>query len=213
MNYIYDIVLNFQENYYQFFEWNKKDKIKNIKKIPIYHLNDTDLLNLINNKITVDNNFINKIKEDNKTNKKIICLVSNTKLTLGLLFDEQGHLLKRSSLIYEEEDEVNTLAITLPLTKINYLTNITTPKENKLRIEIEKKNQLLDYINSINNTILLKYLYYEYFKEEENNNIKIKEALTQELEKNWTKKQNDLYHLVMLMNKNKLSPKERTNSG
>lgn len=212
MNYIYDIVLNFQENYYQFFEWNKKDKIKNIKKIPIYHLNDTDLLNLINNKITVDNNFINKIKEDNKNNKKIICLVSNTKLTLGLLFDEKGHLLKRSSLIYEEEDEVNTFATTLPLTKINYLTNITTPKENKLRIEIEKKNQLLDYINSINNTILLKYLYYEYFKEEENNNIKIKEILTQELEKNWTKKQNDLYHLVMLMNKNKLSPKERTNS-
>ena len=27
MNFIYDIVLNFNKNYYNFFEWNKKDSI------------------------------------------------------------------------------------------------------------------------------------------------------------------------------------------
>ena len=46
MNYIYDIVLNFQENYYQFFEWSRKDKIKNISKIPVYRVTDEDLLKL-----------------------------------------------------------------------------------------------------------------------------------------------------------------------
>ena len=32
MNYIYDIVLNFNKEYYNFFEWNKRDNI--VKK---YH--------------------------------------------------------------------------------------------------------------------------------------------------------------------------------
>ena len=35
MNYIYDILLNFQNEYYDFFEWNTNDQITHIKKIPI----------------------------------------------------------------------------------------------------------------------------------------------------------------------------------
>ena len=42
MNYIYDIVLNFNKEYYNFFEWNKRDNIVNVKKIPlIFVYNDT----------------------------------------------------------------------------------------------------------------------------------------------------------------------------
>ena len=55
MNYIYDIVLNFQDNYYQFFEWSRTDKIKNISKISIYHVTDQDLLNLKYNQVIIDN--------------------------------------------------------------------------------------------------------------------------------------------------------------
>ena len=63
---------------------------------------------------------------------------------------------------------------------------------------------LLYYINKINNEITLKYLYYEYFKEECNNIKEIKNTLKKELEKNWTKKQNNLYYLVTLLNKNNI---------
>ena len=166
MNYIYDVALNFQENYYQFFEWNRHDKIKNIAKIPLYHISDEDLLSMKNNKIKVNSTLINKIKEDNKKQQKIICLVSNQKIALGLLFNEEGFLLKRSSLIYEEEDEANNLANNLPLTKITYQENIPLKHENKLRIEIEKKEILLDYINHLKDPLLIKYLYYEYFRKE-----------------------------------------------
>ena len=31
MEYIYDIVLNFNDCYYEFYEWNNKDKIINVK--------------------------------------------------------------------------------------------------------------------------------------------------------------------------------------
>ena len=65
MTYIYDIALNFQDNYYQFFEWNKHDKIKNLSKLPIYHVTDEDILNFKNNKVKVDISTIQKFKEEN----------------------------------------------------------------------------------------------------------------------------------------------------
>ena len=34
MEYIYDIVLNFNDCYYEFYEWKSTDKIINIKRIP-----------------------------------------------------------------------------------------------------------------------------------------------------------------------------------
>ena len=35
MKYIYDIVLNFNEEFFEFYDWNLNDEITHIKKIPI----------------------------------------------------------------------------------------------------------------------------------------------------------------------------------
>lgn len=207
MNYIFDIVLNFHENYYNFFEWNRTDKIKNIYKISIYRITDNDIINLKNNKIQVNNSFINKIKEDNPKYKKNICLVSNTKITLGLLFDSSGNLLKRSSLLFEEETEVNHIAKNLPLTKIEYLKNIKKEPQNTLRIEQEKSEVLEIFIKELNDEYTLKYLYYEYFNRECNNMKTIKNALLKELTSDWTNKKNNLYQIMNLLIKNKLPSK------
>ena len=45
MNYIYDIVLNFNKEYYSFYEWNRKDNIINVKKIPLF-LVDNECFNI-----------------------------------------------------------------------------------------------------------------------------------------------------------------------
>ncbi len=204
MKYIYDIVLNFQNNYYEFYEWKRKDNIKNITRIPIYRVSSEDILALKNNKIKITLSFLNRIKEDNKKYKKIICLVSNTKISIGLLFDDKGNLLKRSSLIYEEEDEVNDISKDLDITKIEYIENKEILPANTLRIDIEKKESLADFINNTNDLKTLKYLYYEYFYKECNDIQKIKKALKKEITKNWTKKQNNLYHTISLLNKKNL---------
>ena len=46
MNYIYDIVLNFNKEYYSFYEWNRKDNIINVKKIPLF-LVDNECFNIM----------------------------------------------------------------------------------------------------------------------------------------------------------------------
>ena len=40
MNYIYDVISNFQLNYYDFFDWNKNDKLIHIKMIPIFKVTE-----------------------------------------------------------------------------------------------------------------------------------------------------------------------------
>ena len=207
MNYIYDIVLNFQDNYYQFFEWNRKDKIKNISKIAVYRVDDDDLLDLTYNDVIVDNIFLNDLKEANKKYKKIMCLVSNTNQTIGLLFNEEGKIIKRSSLLFEEETEVNYFAKELPTTKINYIENTKKIKNNSLRLEIEKKSKLIKFISNIDNPILLKYLYYEYFKEECNNTSKIKNTLLKIVEEEWNINKNKLYSLIDILTKKDLLTK------
>ena len=48
MNYIYDIILNFQERIYDFYEWNKTDVITHIRKIPVFKISSKDLYNIEN---------------------------------------------------------------------------------------------------------------------------------------------------------------------
>ena len=199
MNYIYDIVLNFQDNYYQFFEWNRTDKIKNISKIIVYRVSDKDLKDLTYNKIIIDIELLKKLKEENKKHKKIMCLVSNTKQSIGLLFSEEGILLKRSSLLFEEENEVNQFSKELPITKITYQENKKNIPSNKLRIELEKKDTLIHFIKKTNDITTLKYLYYEYFSEECNDEQNIKTTLLNILEQEWNTKKTNLYQIITLL--------------
>ena len=207
MNYIYDIVLNFQDNYYQFFEWNRKDKIKNISKITVYRVDDQDLIDLAYNQIILDTPFLTELIENNKKYKKIMCLVSNTNKTIGLLFSKDGQLLKRSSLLFEEESEVNHLAKEVPVTKITYKKNTPVEPHHNLRIEIEKKDTLVQYINQTNDIISLKYLYYEYFGEECLDSTQIKTALLNIANEEWNPKKNNLYQIITILSQKDLLTK------
>ena len=65
MNYIYDVLCNFQNVYYDFYDWNKTDDILRIRKIPIIKVNDEVYLDLKNNNVKVSYDFLENIK--NKT--------------------------------------------------------------------------------------------------------------------------------------------------
>lgn len=199
MNHIYDIVLNFQPHYYQFFEWKKTDKINNIQKIIVYHITDQDLMSLTYNTVTINGQFLDKLKEDTKKQKNIICLVSNTTKTIGLLFSKEGKLLKRSSLLFEEEDEVNDFVKDMPITNITYQINEKQSPLNDLRIEIENKKNLIQFINQTNDIITLKYLYYEYFNKECNDTNNLKNTLTTALNSGWTNRKNKLYQTLNIL--------------
>ena len=57
MNFIYDIVLNFNKEYYYFFEWSKNDNIVNVKKIPLFLVSKETYNNMKCNIVTVSDSF------------------------------------------------------------------------------------------------------------------------------------------------------------
>lgn len=207
MNYIYDIVLNFNKDYFEFFQWRKSDKIINVKKIPVFKVSDQDLVSFKYNVIRVNKNFLEKIydltlfytKIDN--NYKYMCLVSNTNETIGLMFDKNGRLIKRSSLVFDEEEEVNEEIFNEREIKIDYLENTLRKYENISRIDKEKRDYLFKFINSLKidkDSNILKYMYYDYFEIEEEDACKIKKIILQELINN---DNNKLYELVKVLKK------------
>ena len=205
MNFIYDIVLNFNKDYYNFFEWCKKDNIINIKKIPIFLINNDTFLMLKYDHVTVDLSFIDSIRDKTLTYTRhkigISCLVSNGKEVMGLLFSENGNLIKRSSLLLDEEEEAldeisGDEETSIKIVKISKGKNITIN-----RIEKEKRDFLIKYINREDNEVNLKYLYYDYFEKDESDIKNIKDALIKEIKNKWNKKLDVFYETVKMFNK------------
>ena len=205
MNFIYDIVLNFNKEYYNFFEWNKKDNIINIKKIPLFMVSNNIFNNMKYDIVKVSSDFINMIKDKtyiySKKESIISCLISNGKEVIGIMFDTEGNLIKRSSLLLDEEEEVldevydeNVFDIDIISVKKRKISNIN-------RMQKDKSNYLLRYIKKENNTLNLKYLYYDYFEEEEEDIVKIKDRLNYEITNNYNKKLSKLYDTVQIFNK------------
>ena len=206
MNFIYDIVLNFNKDYYDFFEWNKKDSIINIKKIPLFIVNNDIFNSMKYDYISVNTNFIDSIRDKTYTyNRQKIgnaCLLSNGKQVIGLLFNDKGDLIKRSSLLLDEEEEVLDEIYSNEVTDIQ-IVKIKKGKtiDSVNRVQKEKKDFLIRYINREKNIANLKYLYYDYFEKDEDDSNKIRETLINEIKNNWNKKFDSFYETVKIFSK------------
>lgn len=206
MNFIYDIVLNFNRDYYDFFEWNKKDNIINIKKIPLFMVSNDTFKSMKYDIVTVGKSFIDSIREKTYTyNRQKVgpaCLVCNGKEVIGLLFNEKGDLVKRSSLLLDEEEEVLDEIYSDEIFDIE-IVKVRKGKTNEgvNRVQKEKKEFLIRYINKENSDINLKYLYYDYFEKDEDDTSIIKSSLIQEIKNNWNKKFDSFYETVKIFNK------------
>jgi len=178
MDYIYDIVLNFQNNYYEFYEWQSTDKIINIKKIPVYKVKNQDYLNLKFNDIILDKkNIPNQIK---------MFLITNGVEVMGLLLDNTGKVIKRSSLLIDESDEVLEEKETIKEINLKYKKNISKPHIQYARLIDEKNKFIQNFFNDIDinkDEYLLKYIYYDIYSSEENDIKKIYKILKELINK------------------------------
>lgn len=195
MNYIYDILVNFNEKLYEFYDWNVTDEIEHIRKMPIYKISSEDLIKLKKNEFIIDKNILQDIH--NKTevfqNKSSIIIEYSSLFTdglevLGFEFTSDGKVLYKTNLLVDEEIDVLDVALSLEEKKLEYI--ILKPIQI---YDFKTRNEviILDYINkeikklTNNNFEKLKYLYYECFNERaEDKNLIIKKIYF-ELETNW----------------------------
>lgn len=170
MNYIYDIVLNFNENVYDFYEWNKGDNITHIRKIPLIKINSKDLYNIENNVVEFDEELLNKIKNktelfSGKTVKNIDALIlCDGTNTLSIKITHNKYLY--SKLIIEEEMEVLEVADRMKETNISYkiLSKKNICLKTRKEIEIDEYvKKTLNKLEKNHEEEKLRYIFFECF--------------------------------------------------
>ena len=209
MNYYYDIILNWNEGEaYEFYEWNDYDYLELIKKIPLVKVKHKVLLDLICNDIKVEESFLEMIEgktlvSDKKNFKKIeyACLFTDTKNVIALEFNGEGISISRSNLLIDDDLNVLEVIYGMKETNLNYEMLKKIEETQTLRQEREAKKLILLEINNLyNNKEIdkLKYLYYEYKKENIGDIDYIYEHIINDLNKKIDKDILKLYHIIKL---------------
>ena len=193
MNYIYDILVNFNSEAYDFFEWNSSDNILHIRKIPVIKVESTILSDIENYNISLESSFLEHIKRKTEVfnNKSIrlieyACLLSDGTTVLAIMMKNNQCL--KSKLLLDEEEEVLAIAQKLREETVAY-KKLKKQEKNvyKTRKQLENEQKLKKALKKLfneKNQETLKYMYYECFnKKEENLNV-IRKDLQYILEEN-----------------------------
>ena len=200
MNYIYDIYLNLNETLYDFFDWNKNDKLLHVKKIPIIKVNEETLKDLLSNKININEklllNIFNKTEIWNMNSKINYCaLFSDNNTILAIEFDNKGKSIKKSFLFVDEELEVLEISSKLNEKLIEYKILKKDNNILKTRKQIKEEEFINNELKNMEDS-KLKYIYFECFGKLEKNKKVIKEKLNK-ISKN-SKINKNLYDILKL---------------
>ena len=209
MSYAYDLVLNFNNNYYEFYEWKKDDLIYHIKRINLIKVDSKIYNDILDNYVTFSDDFCLSIfnKCEYYNNRSIesfnyAFLLTDTYRVMGLLLDNNGKVIKYSSLLLDEEEYVLDLCNKLGNININYKI---IKKRNKHEFQTRLERHIIKYIKkdlvddyTKKDLNKLKYLYYEYFNKHSDDIDIIYNSLIQELDKEINEKHYNLYNLIKL---------------
>ena len=208
MNYYYDVVVNFQEKNYRFYEWNENDEIEIIKKIPIFYVNAKTIKDIINNQIEVNSSFLEQIKNKTEAKEKkleYVALFITKNASIVLEFNKVGLAITRSYLQVEDECNILEILYTLPLYKLEYKIKNKIATINELRIEQELKKFLLIEIEELyknKNIKKMQFLYNEWFKKDCNDINKIYLDIKEKLNHELTENEINIYNLIKLSHNN-----------
>ncbi len=200
MNYIYDIYLNFNKELYDFFDWNRSDKLVHIKSIPVFKTTEENLTNIISHNIQLEENtfkdIYNKCTIWNKSIKnKSYALFCDNNTIIAIEFNENGKSINKSSLLINEELEILETTYKLKEKNINFKILGKIKNVLKTRNQIKEEQFVIKELKNISSE-KLNYIYFECFgKREKNKNIIMKKLLN--LSKN-SKTYKNLYNILKL---------------
>ena len=209
MTYIYDILLNFNDVFYEFYEWEKDDQIYHIKKIPLFKIDSKVLENIFIKKIKLNNNLCNLINNKtelygNKNGRYIryCCLLTDGYKVIGIQINNNLEIEKISDLLLDEAMDTINISSRLNITSLEY-TIIGNRKINYFltKKEVMIKKYLKDELKKIyknNERLKLEYLYFEYFNKNNNNFDDAYKELNKTLNNNITDKHLNLYNILHL---------------
>ncbi|MGI6329289.1 MAG: hypothetical protein ACOXZR_00310 [Bacilli bacterium] len=210
MNFIYDVLINFSSNeVYSFYEWQEDDQIKHLKKVPLIKVDNKTYFHFKNDSIIFLDSFLKIVGASFKDPYHF--LFTNGKEVCALIFNQRGEVLFKGGLLIDEEEEIINLSKDFSFKEIDYqvikkgLFNDFLLR--KIRMKRMYLKECLESVYQENNLSLLKYLYYECFHHDKEDIKVIYKMLMEEIFKEWTKKQENLYEILKLFKKKEIMSK------
>ena len=205
MHYFYDLLVNLDEMAWEFYEWDKNDSILSLKKIPFLRVSEKDFQTLCMYEGSLEKNFAKDFLQKtlikgNSQNASMI-LVSSTNHCLVIEFNVDGHVLARSQLLVEDENNANEMAHSLKESIFPFIKNKKIVKRKDFRQAIAEKNLIkieLKTLLKTQNVTKCTYLYYEWFGILENDLEKMITYCLEELKKPYTLKIHKIASLIRL---------------
>ncbi len=207
MNYVYDLLLNFKEEYYDFYDWNIKDVLDHIRRIPIFKVSTETMKDFLNYDLYLDKTFLDQIENEAEIfigrrvkKMKYTFLITDSRKVLAIKVKENKLYL--SDLLMDEEEAAMELIPILPFSEIKYEKIRYSPKQRlKTRKEVEFEKQLDRELKSLmkeENEEKLKYIYYECFDKKEDKRETILEDIQNELNINFYNFSKKLAHFLKI---------------
>ena len=206
MNYVYDILSNFNQELYDFYDWDKNDNFTHLRKVPSFRVSKEVLVDLMFKKIKIKGNLLKLIKDKTQVFTKegvdvieYCFVVSDSVNALGVILDEDGVVYKRSKFLVSEELEINKCLKTSKVYNVEYnLLSSKTHYSNMTRNEEKVTNLILSELELImDSTDKIDYLYYEWFNTNKGKN-KYKK-LVSSIKSSYTSKHEYILELLNLL--------------
>lgn len=206
MNYVYDILSNFNQELYAFYDWDKNDNFTHLRKVPSFRVSKEVLVDLMFKKVKIKGNLLKLIKDKTQVFTKegvdvieYCFIVSDSVNALGVILDEDGVVYKRSKFLVSEELEINKCLKTSKIYNVEYnLLSSKTHYSNMTRNEDKVTNLILNELELImDSTDKIDYLYYEWFNTNKGKN-KYKK-LVSSIKSSYTSKHEYILELLNLL--------------
>jgi hypothetical protein len=206
MNYVYDILSNFNQELYDFYDWDKNDNFTHLRKVPSFRVSKEVLVDLMFKKVKIKGNLLKLIKDKTQVFTKegvdvieYCFIVSDSVNSLGVILDEDGVIYKRSKFLVSEELEINKCLKTSKIYNVEYnLLSSKTHYSNMTRNEEKVTNLILNELELImDSTDKIDYLYYEWFNTNKGKN-KYKK-LVSSIKSSYTSKHEYILELLNLL--------------
>ncbi len=208
MYYYYDVYLNFgiDDEVYEFYEWEEKDTIEFVKKMPVFRVSTESLLDILNHKVKFSSSLVLQIKGKTMLKSSLNSIIyafilSDTKNALAFELNEEGFVIARSRLLPSDELNLLEILFTMKESTLEYEKIEPYCKQDTLR-QVREIKQLIkceiDTLYENKNTNKLKYLYYEWFDKSSNDINRIYNEMTETLQKEYDSQLKNIYDFIKM---------------
>ena len=209
MNYIYDVLANFNISFFDFYDWYDTDDIIHIKKLPIVKVKSDFFSNIKYHDVKVDSVLLEEIykKSDffkvNKSKYNYVCALCDGREAIIVMFGSNGNVVGRSSMLIDEENEVIDIIECIDIFKCDYIVKDDVLYDHfKTRHDLCINSLIIDQLTCMNHD-KLKYLYFDCFDEIEDDTNKMFNRILFNLKNDFNSISGKIYDFLKLTSINK----------